>query len=416
MLRKSLVIATLTSMLFVPALGPAFAAKPDRNTPPTVTAFEVPDTSASPIPIDTFTASDSDGSVTAYLVTESANPPGASDPNWSVTPLTAYVTSNLGSVTLYAWAKDDQDAVSDPLSDVVNIPDPQDQLIAELQAAVSALQADITGLQAENSDQRSEIIALQGESALHQSQITGLQVENAALQADILNLQAGLAAVESNSVLQLDGLVYVDQTTINNLKGPHVIFEGANVHVRSGYGSTDEEFLVTGTLTGLGNFIVGYNELYNGWGTRSGSHNLVVGPFHSYSSYGGMVAGSRNTISGRQSSVVGGYLNAATEVYTSVTGGGFNTASMNLATVTGGSSNEAKGGYSSVGGGQANIAEGFHTYIGGGAGNLAGGNFCVISGGYNNYTLADRATVGGGSGRSATGDFDWVAGSLWEDQ
>ena len=58
--------------------------------------------------------------------------------------------------------------------------------------------------------------------------------------------------------------------------GKDVFFTGVNVHIVSGSGSTDDG----GTLSGLGNLILGYNALGNDLGAgdvRTGSHNLVLG-------------------------------------------------------------------------------------------------------------------------------------------
>ena len=50
------------------------------------------------------------------------------------------------------------------------------------------------------------------------------------------------------------------------------------------------------TTNGLGNLIVGYNELGNPNGdNRTGSHNLVTGQQNSFSSYGGLVVGQVTT-------------------------------------------------------------------------------------------------------------------------
>ncbi|MCG8590604.1 MAG: hypothetical protein MJE66_15035, partial [Proteobacteria bacterium] len=67
-------------------------------------------------------------------------------------------------------------------------------------------------------------------------------------------------------------------TTVGN----DVFFEGCNVHVRNGAGTTN-------TTNGLGNLIIGYNEAGAVPPTRTGSHNLVVGEAHGYSSYAGVV-------------------------------------------------------------------------------------------------------------------------------
>ena len=133
--------------------------------------------------------------------------------------------------------------------------------------------------------------------------------------------------------------------------GSNVYITGANLHIRNTSGSTD------GAPDGLGNLIVGYNEIeVRGGGNddRSGSHNLVVGSRHNFSSYGGLVAGLENNISG---------------AWASVSGGHFNTASGFSASVSGGVQNSASG-------------------IG--------------------------ASTSGGLNRSAVGQWDWVAGTLFE--
>ena len=116
------------------------------------------------------------------------------------------------------------------------------------------------------------------------------------LQAQIDALQAQLAALQASPVFDLEGLVTVDETsTLEGVVAPHIIVEGANLHVRSGSGETDDG----GTLRGLGNVIIGYNES-NGADTfnRRGSHNLVVGQNHQYMNFGGFVAGQDNVVSG----------------------------------------------------------------------------------------------------------------------
>ncbi len=150
-----------------------------------------------------------------------------------------------------------------------------------------------------------------------------------------------------------------------------------NLHVRSGSGATD------GPTNGRGNLIVGYDESLSD--TKTGSHNLVVGRWHTYTSYAGLVAGEDNTVANASATVAGGRTNAATGVASSITGGYLSLANGNFASVCGGASNTASGQFSSVTGGAANVASG------------------------------DYSTVGGGNTRSATGAHDWRAGTLLED-
>ncbi|HIJ88793.1 MAG TPA: hypothetical protein HPP97_14140 [Desulfuromonadales bacterium] len=82
------------------------------NALPTVKTFTVPTSAVSPIPVSSFIATDTDGTVTGYMITESSSKPSASASGWSVSPLTSYTTTKTGSVTLYAWAKDNAAGVS----------------------------------------------------------------------------------------------------------------------------------------------------------------------------------------------------------------------------------------------------------------------------------------------------------------
>jgi len=90
-----------------------------------------------------------------------------------------------------------------------------------------------------------------------------------------------------------------------NKDGDNVVFEKCNVYIRSGSGETD------GTVNGLGNLIIGYNETSSENIKRTGSHNLVIGPEHAYASFGGLVAGRENTLSAPYASIAGGRLNTA---------------------------------------------------------------------------------------------------------
>ena len=139
--------------------------------------------------------------------------------------------------------------------------------------------------------------------------------------------------------------VHIVKEDVNGLKGPHFIITGCNVHVRSGSGSTTDE----DNFLGLGNLIVGYNEIpITEDPSRTGSHNLVVGIFHSYPNAGGVVFGRGNTASGFLATVAGGTENKASEDYTNVIGGARNNATGFASSISGGDTNVASGSYSSV--------------------------------------------------------------------
>jgi chitodextrinase len=95
------------------------------TTPPTVTNFNIPETSSSlTVPITSFEATDNPGGsgVTAYMVTETSTRPSKSDSNWSTSKPTSHTFATTGPNTLYAWVKDVADNVSTgTVSDSVNI-------------------------------------------------------------------------------------------------------------------------------------------------------------------------------------------------------------------------------------------------------------------------------------------------------
>lgn len=250
---------------------------------------------------------------------------------------------------------------------------------------------------------------------------------------------------------------------------------GVNVQIVNGLGATNgnpaDPYSVDPGVTrtnGLGNLILGYaesaEELYGpGPGgkddERTGSHNVVVGIGGDYSSYGALVGGAYNRVTGAYASVTGGANNLASGDFASVGGGGHvldpfdgNRAAGELASVSGGSDNAAAGVAAWVGGGfqnrasgdesavcagQANTASSLHDWIGGGVSNLASGGGAAVCGGVFNFAVAPFAVVTGGEGNAADGsasvvsggagrvvssanpgastDHDWVAGSLWEE-
>ncbi len=110
-------------------------------------------------------------------------------------------------------------------------------------------------------------------------------------------------------------------------KGSTLVFNNMNVQITNGKGST-------AAINGRGNLIVGYNES-RGSDSRKGSHNVVVGAKNDFSSFGGLVGGYNNSLSGRYSFIGGGHNNVASGDYSAITSG---------------SKNKAKGKYSSING------------------------------------------------------------------
>jgi hypothetical protein len=130
------------------------------------------------------------------------------------------------------------------------------------------------------------------------------------------------------------------------------------------------------------------------------------------------VSGGFNNLVGGQSgscgSVSGGAFNLAGGSYSSISGGERNRAIgpendgyADYATITGGDHNVAWTLYSSISGGSANA-----TGIRNEAYTMTG---VAITGGYhNNSTAGNDSSISGGKDRTATGDYNWVAGSLLE--
>ena len=188
--------------------------------------------------------------------------------------------------------------------------------------------------------------------------------------------------------------------------GHAVVITGVNLHLVNGLGSTDctaeLDEPIPDCPNGVGNLIVGYNEPREfSENIRTGSHNVVVGPFHNFSRVGGLVVGEHNEIGGD---------------FAVVSGGQRNTASGDRSTVGGGLSNTVSGNDAVVNGGFINTASGFAAAVSGGSSNMARGAVSSVSGGQGNTASDDFAVVSGGRNRTAAGRSDWVAGSLFEDE
>jgi hypothetical protein len=209
-------------------------------------------------------------------------------------------------------------------------------------------------------------------------------------------------------VLSHLSIVHLDDGRGGKVKTIRV--SGANLQIVNGLGTTDgrSDAAAQGKTNGLGNLILGYAEGRQDT-DRRGSHNVVIGVGHSYTSFGGLVVGEQNTISSRFASVTGGTENVASGPHSSVTGGKNNQAYGTLSSVIGGEGNIAYGGLSSVTGGKGNNAEGTLSSVTGGEGNKAGGT-ASVTGGQENFASGTWSSVNGGKGNLATGSWSTVVG------
>jgi hypothetical protein len=267
----------------------------------------------------------------------------------------------------------------------------------------------------------------------------GLDLVHGAMAQDEASLYLP-AVAKAEEVQSLESRVAALESLLANVsrEGNDIYLTGANLHVVNGTG-------VTTTTNGLGNVMIGYNEVradpldHN---ERSGSHMLIVGLGLNYSRFGGIVAGTGNEASGDFASAIGGKDNRAIGAMSAVLGGEGNEASGEMDVASGGVSNRASGGRSVSVGGQANWAEGFlsaamggdsnnapawassvlggrenvasgaYAVASGGRGNTASGDDSSVSGGYVNEASGPYASVSGGRQREATDDYNWRAGDL----
>ncbi|MCA9773876.1 MAG: hypothetical protein KC466_15770, partial [Myxococcales bacterium] len=206
------------------------------------------------------------------------------------------------------------------------------------------------------------------------------------LRAQVTALEQAQAKAGANPALALGPYVRVETGTLDGLAGPHVIFEGANVHVRGGGGATDD-------ANGLGNLILGYDAVVDPDAGRTGSHNLVVGDGHGFTSHGGIVAGRENRIEGAGAVALGGWRNDATGAESAVLGGTHLAASGERSAVLGGWGGRASGDYAAVSGGQDNEAGAPYASVAGGRGNTAAGAFASVGGGQSNRAEGDYSVV-----------------------
>jgi hypothetical protein len=210
---------------------------------------------------------------------------------------------------------------------------------------------------------------------------------------------AGLTTVEKETLLAV--LPYVKFVKEGVDKKPTIQFSGANVQVVSGAAKETE-------INGLGNLVVGKDEEP---GAQTGSNNLILGTFkQSFTSYGGLLAGARNTVSAGSATASGGEHNVAKAAAASVSGGEYGTASGLRASVNGGYDNTASNEGASVSGGQVNSASGLGAAVSGGIVNVASGTGTWVSGGAENIASEDFATVSGGFLNTASGFGASVAG------
>ena len=303
---------------------------------------------------------------------------------------------------------------------------------------IAVLESALTALQSTVSSQESAISSLTTNLSSANNAISDLQklletkadashnhtdvyapIGHGHAQIDISGLSSSLdmhtsqiSAINNSNVMDLDAYL-----TVSTVGGAKATLSGINLQIVNGLGSTE-------TINGLGNLIIGYDEINssgfrkcsngsyvnqtdcenNGWtwsvSHKTGSHYLVAGSRNSYSRYGGIVSGLENFALG---------------IYSSVTTGSKNTASGAYSSVSGGYENTASAGYSSVTGGYGNIASAKFSSINGGLVNIASGNTSTVTGGRQNTASGNGSSISGGFTRTVSESYNWAAGTLFEE-
>ena len=328
---------------------------------------------------------------------------------------------------------------------------------ADLEARIATLESLVMQLQAQIDGNAAAITATEDTlQAQIDGNATAITATGNTLQARIDSNAAAITATE-------DTLQYVSviDGELNGVVGPHFIIEGANVHVRSGAGSTSEwcsgQDFDCPSRTGLGNLIIGYNEPREPWidgiadgeyvaqqtngvhastadlcaaipafrdidgfplcDRREGSHGLIIGRWNNNMGHANFVAGLANDVGGHYVSVTGGQQNSATANYSVVSGGLLNRAYGFGSSVSGGYYNmtglgidSGLGRFASVSGGAFNVGEGEKSSVSGGVGNLAAGVTSSVSGGEYNRTLNFSSAISGGSYNNAVGERSSITG------
>jgi len=186
--------------------------------------------------------------------------------------------------------------------------------------SLEALQTEVTSL-------KTDLAAVVSNEASLLSQLTAANTQLSILATRLSALETSGGGGSANQGLaELAKYVKVEQGVLNGVKGPHVVFTGVNLHLRSGRNATNDG----GALSGLGNLIVGYNEaqsipvVYDVAGcdrVLTGSHNIVTGDGNLFTSYGGLVVGSNHCITSPNTSILAGNTNEAHGPNSSILGG-----------------------------------------------------------------------------------------------
>lgn len=198
--------------------------------------------------------------------------------------------------------------------------------VQNLESRVAALETKVANMASFDPETLLQAMqSLQNQVTTLDGKVLTLDGKVTTLDGKTLTAETKLGDLEKKMIPGLEKYLSVNTNDMNGVKGPHIVFRGVNVHVQSGADTTAD------TTSGLGNLIIGYNEAAPAQ-VRTGSHNLVGGSQNGFSSYGGLVFGVGNKITGTYASVVGGENNTASGISSTVLGGKIKSANWLNAT------------------------------------------------------------------------------------
>lgn len=237
-------------------------------------------------------------------------------------------------------------------------------------------------------------LATQGEVSDLSGRVQALESEHARLAGEVSALQSKAAALEE----KLSKISY-EPKGLNGL--PTVKISGANLQVVNGSGAIQN-------VNGLGNVIIGYDE-HAADIKQTGSHNLVLGDRQTFTSWGGLLAGSKNSVTAPLS-VSFGFGNDVKAKWATITAGYFNVAGGEGSSISGGSESGTNAGLASISGGLRNHANADWSSVAGGTDNAAGGQYATVSGGQQNRAPGKISSVSGGERNHAVGEASSILG------
>jgi hypothetical protein len=290
---------------------------------------------------------------------------------------------------------------------------------SDFETADSAFTASILSLQTVDEGLTSDIVASNEAIASLDTQATDNQAtQSASIEelsdeldtvADAVSLYTGeldsvggrIDSIEENvSVLETHKVQSDAFFAVVDLDGDgNVLFSNTNLLIQNGMGDTS-------LANGTGNLVLGYNSTAAFTEDRTGSHNLVIGDQHHYSSTGGIVTGVDNQITGAGAVVLGGTGHLASGNGAAIMGGANNDATQAGSALVGGQFNTASGGWSVISGGEYNTTSALYAAIVGGHTNSVTAELGVVVGGHSNEATAVHSTALGGQDTVADTAFE----------